>query len=458
MRKENKKDTINNKIMESKKIIEEAKKTIKLEKKAIRKKKRERLKNSQFGKSKFGKFLLKIFFIFSDKDKYSFSELFVMTIISLILGFSACFSVLMILAGGRNSFKMVKDLGKFYDVYNVLIENYNGNLKKDDLIEKAIDGMVSSVGDVYTNYGDSNAASAFDELVTGTYEGIGCTIQQMENKVIIVDVYDDSPAYKAGLKTGDVIKTVDDIVASEVGVNKVADYVKNEANGEIKLIAIRDEKEIEFTLKRAKVEVPNVVSKTFDKNGKKIGYIKISLFSSVANKQFEKQLLKLEEDGIESLVIDVRDNNGGYLTTVTDIANYLLPKGEVIYQVQDNNKKRKVTKDKTATKRDYPIAILTNNGSASASEILAAVIKESYNGYVVGEKTYGKGTVQQVRKLKDGSMIKYTVENWLTPDGNWINNVGITPTDEIILTEEYFKNPSDESDNQLQKALELVSK
>ena len=166
----------------------------------------------------------------------------------------------------------------------------------------------------------------------------------------------------------------------------------------------------------------------------------------------------MEEDGIESLVIDVRDNNGGYLTTVTDIANYLLPKGEVIYQVQDNNKKRKVTKDKTATKRDYPIAILTNNGSASASEILAAVIKESYNGYVVGEKTYGKGTVQQVRKLKDGSMIKYTVENWLTPDGNWINNVGITPTDEIALTEEYFKNPSDESDNQLQKALELVSK
>ena len=458
MRKEKKKDTINDKILESKRTIEEAKKTIKLQKKQIRKRKREKLKNSQFGKSKIGKFLLKVFFIFSDKDKYSFSELFVMTIVSLILGFFACFSVLMILAGGRNSFRMIKDLGKFYDVYNVLVDNYNGELKKADLIEKAIDGMVASVGDVYTNYGDVDTADAFDELVNGTYEGIGCTIQQVEDKIIIIDVYDKSPADKAGLKSGDIVKTVDNIVAADVGVNRVADYVKTEAKGEIKLIAIREDKEMEFILKRDKIEYPNVMSKTFVKNDKKIGYIRISLFSSIANRQFEKELLKLEKNGIDSLVIDVRDNSGGYLTTVTDIASYLLPKGEIIYQIQDSKKKKKITKDKTAEKREYPIAILTDNGSASASEILAAAIKESYHGYVVGQKTYGKGTVQQVRKLKDGSMIKYTVENWLTPDGNWINNVGIEPTDEVTLNEEYFKEPSDEADNQLQKALELVSK
>ena len=458
MQKGKKKDHIDDKILESKKIIKEAKKKIKFEKKSIRKKKREKLKNSHFGKSRVGKFLLKVFFIFSDKDKYSFTELFVMTIVSLALGFFACFSVLMIIAGGRNAFKMIRDLGKFYDVYNVLEENYDGNLKKKDLIEKAINGMVSGVGDVYTSYGDSDTADAFDELVNGTYEGIGCTIQQVEDDIIIIDVYDNSPASKAGLKAGDIIKTVDDLVASEAGVNKTAEYVRTEAKGKIKLIVTREDKDIEFTLERAKVEVPNVSSKTFDVNGKKVGYIRIALFSSVANKQFERQLLKLEKDGIDSLVIDVRENNGGYLTTVTDIASYLLPKGEIIYQVQDSNKKKKVTRDKTATKREYPIAILTNNGSASASEILAAVIKESYHGYVVGEKTFGKGTVQQVRKLKDGSMIKYTIENWLTPEGNWINDVGVEPTDEITLNEEYFNNPSDETDNQLQKALELVSK
>ena len=161
--------------------------------------------------------------------------------------------------------------------------------------------------------------------------------------------------------------------------------------------------------------------------------------------------------GIDALVIDVRDNNGGYLTTVTDIASSLLPKGKNIYQIQKDNKKV-ATKDKTSTKREYPIAIIVNGNSASASEILAGAIKESYNGYVVGTKTYGKGTVQQVKALGDGSMIKYTIENWLTPDGNWINKKGIEPTDEVELSKEYYENPTNENDNQLQKALEVVSK
>ncbi len=135
----------------------------------------------------------------------------------------------------------------------------------------------------------------------------------------------------------------------------------------------------------------------------------------------------------------------------------IFPKGKVIYQVEKDGKKES-TKDKTNTERKYPIAILVNENSASASEILAGVIKESYKGFVVGTKTFGKGTVQQVKKLKDGSMIKYTVENWLTPDGNWIDKLGIEPTHEIQLDEEYYNNPIVDNDNQLQKALDLVSK
>lgn len=134
-----------------------------------------------------------------------------------------------------------------------------------------------------------------------------------------------------------------------------------------------------------------------------------------------------------------------------------LPKGNVIYQTKKNNKIEKF-KDNTKEKREYPIAVIINSGSASASEILAASIKESYNGFVVGTTSFGKGTVQQVKKMKDGSMIKYTTENWLSPEGNWINEVGIVPTDEAILTDEYYENPIVENDNQLQKALELVSK
>ena len=153
--------------------------------------------------------------------------------------------------------------------------------------------------------------------------------------------------------------------------------------------------------------------------------------------------------------MNVRNNNGGYLSTVTDIVSQLLPKGKIIYQVE-RHKDKDVTKDKTSAYRDYSIAVLVNGASASASEILAAAIKESYDGYVVGTKTYGKGTVQQTKMLSDGSMIKYTVENWLTPDGYWIDGEGIEPTHEIEITEEYYDNPIIENDSQLQKAIELL--
>ena len=445
-------DKNNKKIQEAKKIIKEEKKKIKQERKNIKKK-----KLNNFKKTRLGRFLGKFIYVFSDeKSSYSFSEVFVITIISLVLGVFACFSVMMIATKGRNLISLSKDLGKFYDVYETLIDNYNGDIDKERIIDDAINGMVSNVGDVYTNYADTSTTDKFNEMVNGVYEGIGCTIQQLEDAVKIVDIYEGSPADKAGLKVDDYIKTVDSKDALELGVAKISEYVKNEAKGNIEMVVLRGDEEIKVTLKRDKVEIPAVNAKTFEKDGKKIGYLKISIFSSVSSKQFDSKIKELEKDGIDSLVIDVRGNNGGYLTAVTDIASMLLPRGKNIYQIQkDNNKK--ATKDKTFEKREYPIAILVNGESASASEILAGAIKESYNGYVVGTKTYGKGTVQQVKQLSDGSMIKYTVENWLTPDGNWINDVGIEPTDKVELNEKYYENPTDENDNQLQKALELVS-
>ena len=437
------------KILEAKKIIKEQKNKIKVEKKIINERKRK-----QFKKTKLGKLC---FWLSDDRDNYSFSELFGVTIFSLILGAFACFSLFMIISGGRNYFKIAKELSKFYDVYDVITNNYYGEVDNKELIEAAIDGMVSSVGDVYTSYNDVETTDNFNQMVEGTYEGIGCTITTKDNQVVIVEVYEDTPASKAGLKANDIIKSVDDKIASELGVTKLSSYIKTEATGKIKMIIVRGDEEKKLTLERGKVEIPSVISEIYEKNNKKIGYMRIDIFSSVTTKQFEKVLDKLEEKRIDGLVIDVRDNNGGYLTSVTDILSSLLPKGKAIYQIQVDDK-TKTTKDKTAEKREYPIAVITNGGSASASEILAAAIKESYNGYVVGTKTYGKGTVQQVRKLSDGSMIKYTVENWLTPNGNWINEKGVLPTDEVVLSEEYYKDPKVENDNQLQKALELVSK
>lgn len=446
-------DKNNKKILESKRIIKEEKKKINLIKKNLRKEKK-----NKFKKTKFGKFIFRLGSIFSDdKNNYSFSEVFVVTLVSLIIGAFACFSVLTIFTGGRNYFKLSKELSKFYDAYDTITDNYYGDISKEELVDSAISGMVSSVGDIYTSYSDTDTTSKFDEIVNGTYEGIGCVIQQSETDMKIITVYDNSPAEKAGLKVYDKIIKVDDIDISTTTASKLGDYIKSEANDKITMTIIRGEEEKLVTLSREKIEIPVVNAKTFESNGKKIGYLQISIFSSVANKQFKENLEKLEKDGIDGLVIDVRNNNGGYLTTVTDITSSLLPKGKIIYQIQKDDKKV-ATKDKTSTKREYPIAVLVNGGSASASEILAGAIKESYKGYVVGTKTYGKGTVQQVKKLSDGSMIKYTVENWLTPDGNWINEKGIEPTDIVDMDSTYYENPSDENDNQLQKALQLVSR
>ena len=446
-------DKNNKKILESKRIIKEEKKKINLIKKNLRKEKK-----NKFKKTKFGKFIFRLGSIFSDdKNNYSFSEVFVVTLVSLIIGAFACFSVLTIFTGGRNYFKLSKELSKFFDAYDTITDNYYGDISKEELVDSAISGMVSSVGDIYTSYSDTDTTSKFDEMVNGTYEGIGCVIQQSETDMKIITVYDNSPAEKAGLKVDDKIIKVDDIDISTTTASKIGDYIKSGAKDKITMTIIRGEEEKVVTLSREKIEIPVVTAKTFESNGKKIGYLQISIFSSVANKQFKENLEKLEKDGIDGLIIDVRNNNGGYLTTVTDITSSLLPKGKIIYQIQKGDKKV-ATKDKTSTKREYPIAVLVNGGSASASEILAGAIKDSYKGYVVGTKTYGKGTVQQVKKLSDGSMIKYTVENWLTPDGNWINEKGIEPTNVVDMDSTYYENPSDENDNQLQKALQLVSR
>ena len=316
--------------------------------------------------------------------------------------------------------------------------------------------MVSSVGDVYTSYADTEYTESFNELINGKYEGIGCTIQQTEEEIKVISIYDGGPADKAGLKVNDIIKSVDEYDANEMGATALSEYIKNEATNDINIVVYRDGEEISFNLIRDEVEIPVVESKVINDNDAKIGYLKISIFSSVSSNQFEKRLEELEKENIDSLIIDVRDNNGGYLSSVTDIVSYLMPKGDVIYKIQKNDNIESV-KDKTTTKREYPIAVLVNGNSASASEILAGAIKDSYGGFVVGNTTYGKGTVQQVKKLSDGSMIKYTVENWLTPNGTWIDGEGIVPTHLVDLDQEYYENPTDENDKQLKKAIELVS-
>ena len=396
--------------------------------------------------------------IFSkEKESYSFDEVFSITIFSLLLGVLACFSVLTILNKGKNYFVLSKELAKFVDAYDAIVNNYYKKVDKDKLVESAINGMVSSIGDEYTSYSDKDVTDNFNETVNGKYMGIGALIMKSEKDLVIYKVFEDSPSYRAGLKDGDIILKLDDKDTKDMSVNDIASIVKNDTNKEVKLLVKRGEENLDITIVKDMVELPVVSGKVINHNDKKIGYISLSIFSSVASEQFNKELVKLEKEGISGLVIDVRGNSGGYLTTVTDIASYFLKKGDIIYKLEVNDKVT-VRKDKTKESRDYPVAVLIDKNSASASEILASSIKESYNGYVVGTNSYGKGTVQQTLVLSDGSMIKYTIEKWLTPLGNWINEEGVIPTNYVELSSEYLNNPVFENDNQLNKALELVSK
>lgn len=396
--------------------------------------------------------------IFSkEKESYSFDEVFSITIFSLLLGVLACFSILTILNKGKNYFVLSKELAKFVDAYEAIVDNYYKEVDKDKLVESAINGMVSSIGDEYTSYSDKDVTDNFNETVNGKYMGIGALIMKSENDLVIYKVFEDSPSYRAGLKDGDIILKLDDKDTKDMSVNDIASIVKNDDNKEVKLLVKRGEENLDITIVKDMVELPVVSGKVINHNDKKIGYISLSIFSSVASEQFNKELVKLEKEGISGLVIDVRGNSGGYLTTVTDIASYFLKKGDIIYKLEVNDKVT-VRKDKTKESRDYPVAVLIDKNSASASEILASSIKESYNGYVVGTNSYGKGTVQQTLVLSDGSMIKYTIEKWLTPLGNWINEEGVIPTNYVELSSEYLNNPVFENDNQLNEALELVSK
>lgn len=390
-----------------------------------------------------------------ERELYTSKEVIIVMIFSIGIGILMCFGGISIITG-KNYLAVTKDLKKVVDTYYAIVDNYYGELDRDKLIDGAVEGMISSVGDTFTSYSDTDSTSSFDETINGSYEGIGCTVATLEDGTIsVIDMFEDSPSYKAGLKVGDIILKVDGESYEGKNSNDISNYIKNSGKSKIVLTVKRDNEEKDISINLSKVEIPHVSGKVIEQDSKKIGYIKISLFASNSYKQFKNKLDELEKSNIDDLIIDVRDNSGGYLSSVTDICNLFLDKGKVIYQLQDSKGKVK-KKDTTKEKRKYDIVVLINGGSASASEILASAIKESYGGDIVGTNSYGKGTVQQTKKLLDGSMIKYTTQKWLTPDGNSINEVGVTPTKVVELNEEYFNNPTTENDNQLQEAIKLI--
>ena len=392
----------------------------------------------------------------ADSRQFRFSEVVTLIIITLIIGFIIGLSVFKVLYEKNNGVsRYIEDenLSKFIENYNYVVDNYYGDLDKSKLIDNAISGMLDSIDDPYTTYLDQSESNSFNTSLNGSFEGIGVEIvSDSDGNIIVYSVLDDSPASRAGIKSLDILKSFNGISLNGVSTSDFVSMVKNSDSPSIKLELIRDNEEISVDVNRELVIIKSVKSDIFEKSGKKIGYIYISIFASNTYSQFKDELKKLESQNIDGLIIDVRSNTGGHLTSVEGILGLFLDSSHVIYQTEDKNGIEKFYSKGQVTK-NYPIVILTNEASASASEILAAAMSEEYGATLVGKRTFGKGTVQELKTLPDGEQYKFTTKKWLTPKGNWINGTGVGVDIESDFNSDYYDDPSYENDSQLQSAI-----
>ena len=349
-----------------------------------------------------------------------------------------------------------KEMQEVITTYNSIINEYYGEVDEKKLMNAAISGMVGILDDPHSVYMNSDDTYNFNQSVDGEYVGLGITITWVEGVCTVVEVAENSPAEKQGIKVDDVIIGVDSKDVTKSTLEEISELLTGEKGTSVSIKMKRGEEEKDFTVTRDVIEIKSVTSKVFEEDNKKIGYMYIDTFASNTYKQFSKQLKKLEKKNIDSLIIDVRGNSGGRLTQVNEILDEFLDKKIEIYRIETKGKEKKVyTTDKT--KRDYPVVVLVNDGSASASEILASAFMYNYkNATIVGNTTYGKGTIQKAVELSSGASLKYTTQKWLTSKGESLQDKGLTPQVEVQQVAEYYDNPSDETDAQLRKAIEVL--
>lgn len=388
-------------------------------------------------------------------------EVIILVVISTVVGvFSGGFLTYNFASNnGERSINNSKYVNEFEEAFDSVVDNYYEDVDKDELIDAAINGMLSVLDD-YTSYMDAEENKQFNERLNGEYQGIGIEFITYQNEGYehrITGVFEGTPAAVAGVQKDDIIVKIDNIDVSTKTGTEIATYIKSSNIEKITMVVKRNNENITLQIKKSVISLPSIIKKTFEKNGKKVGYINISLFADNTYTQFKNALTALEAEGINSLVIDVRDNSGGYLHIADNILELFMNEGDLLYKTQGKLGVREY-KDETGEKRTYDVAVLINDNSASASEILAAAFKETYGSQIIGTTSFGKGTVQQPTDLDNGGMIKVTTEKWLTPNGNWIDKKGIAPTIEIELGTDYSANPIDDNDNQLQKALETLTK
>lgn len=336
-------------------------------------------------------------------------------------------------------------------------QEYLGEVDNAELAEGIYAGLVYGLGDVYSRYYTADEYAQETASTDGAYAGIGVSIQKNKNGgVQIAECYEGGPGAEAGLQTGDVITAINDTDVTDMELSDVVSLIRENKDKTIVLTVFREneEKSREISVDVTDVELPSVFGEMLNK---KTGYIQITQFTGVTPQQYKDMFAELKDKGMERLVIDLRDNPGGLLTSVCDILREILPEGLIVYTEDKYGNREEETCD-GKHQLDMPLAVLVNENSASASEIFAGAVQDHEVGTIVGTTTYGKGVVQELRQLSDGSAVKLTVSNYYTPNGNSINKVGIKPDVEVKLASELLNKDeiTHEEDNQLQKTLDVI--
>lgn len=355
-----------------------------------------------------------------------------------------------------------EELKNFIKEYKNIITNYYDKdaIDEEKLLSAALKSILDELGlnDKYSTYMTDEDYKQVNITLNGKYEGFGISAykEKEDGYITVSSVFEDSPAKKAGIEEADLILSIDGKSTTEMTTSDFSNYVLNSDKKEFIVKIRRDKKDFEVKVIKGNVEIKSVDSKIIERDNKRIGYIGLGIFASNSYGQFKSNLEKLEKEGFDSLIIDLRGNTGGHLTEVTQIISLFLDKRHVIFQLQKDDNKTKYYSTGNEDKK-YPIIFIGNELTASASEVFIISLKENLDAKLVGMKTYGKGTVQELVNLKNGDQYKITTKKWLSPKGNWINDTeGIEPDVKVQLNKTYINNPVEQNDNQLEEAIKLA--
>lgn len=327
----------------------------------------------------------------------------------------------------------VSESVRFLRTMKLLKRNYNGEVDNHQLFDGALKGMVESVGDPYTVYLNKKDFQQLSEMTVGSFGGIGIVFGKRGNDYVVISALEDNPGAKAGIKSGDIITAIDDKSTREMNMEQVANKIRGKYGTTVTLeLKDKEGKLRKVNVVRAEIKNPSVAGQMLANT--KIGYIRIAIFNENTGDDFAKKYDELEKQGMQALVLDLRENPGGILDAGVDVARMLVPKGPIVSVIDKNGNKFEETSSLEKVK--YPLAVLVDHGSASASEIVAGAIKDTKSGKLFGVKTFGKGSVQSVYRLDNNTAVKITVAKYYTPSGVSIHNVGIEPDVKVELPDD----------------------